>query len=181
MKTLIRHGVFETNSSSCHSLSLQTNKNGEVETNPNFFNDYEIDDDGVLSFDTVEFGWEANYLGYFQDKLSYVMTYCITTSRYDDFMFVLKVLHDVTQFKSLKYERFNILLGTWNDEEDLFEFADDLDIYEFFKRVEDETYSYIDGQSIDLLNDIIKLRDEHKLKNLLFCRQSYIKTDNDNH
>lgn len=181
MKKLIRHGVFETNSSSCHSLSLQTNKNGEVETNPNFFNDYEIDDDGVLSFDTGEFGWEANYFGYFQDKLSYVMTYCITTSSYDDFMFVLRVLHDVTQFKSLKYERLNIFLGTWNDEEERFEFADDLNIYDFFERVETETYSYIDGQSIDLLNDIIKLHDEGKLKNLLFCRQSYIQTDNDNY
>lgn len=107
------------------------------------------------------------------------MTYCITTSRYDDFMFVLKVLHDVTQFKSLKYEKFNMLIGTWNDEQDRFEFVEDLNIHDFFKRVEDETYSYIDGQSIDLLNDVIK--DEYKLKNLLFCKQSYIQTDNDNH
>lgn len=179
MKTLIRHSVFETNSSSCHSLSLQTNKDGEPETNPVFFDNYEIDDDGTLSFDTGEFGWEADYLGYFYDKLSYVMTYCITTSLYDDFMFVLKVLHDVTQFKSLKYEKFNMLIGTWNDEQDRFEFVEDLNIYDFFKRVEDETYSYIDGQSIDLLNDVIK--DEYKLKNLLFCKQSCIQTDNDNH
>lgn len=75
----------------------------------------------------------------------------------------------------------NIFLGTWSDEEDRFEFADDLNIYDFFERVETETYSYIDGQSIDLLNDIIKLHDEGKLKNLLFCRQSYIQTDNDNY
>ena len=75
----------------------------------------------------------------------------------------------------------NIFLGIWNYEEDRFEFADDLNIYDFFERVETETYSYIDGQSIDLLNDIIKARDEDKLKNLLFCRQSYIQTDNDNY
>lgn len=189
MKTLIRHNVFETNSSSCHSLSLQTNKDGEPETNPVFFDNYKIDDNGVLSFDTDEYGWGMAELYSFYDKLSYVMTYCITTDRYEDFMFVLKVLHDVTQFQSLYYEKFNLLVGTWNDDTERVEFvndamvkfvfAEDLDIYNFFKRVNKETYSYIDGQSIDLLNDVIK--DEYKLKNLLFCKQSYIQTDNDNH
>lgn len=189
MKTLICHNVFETNLSSCHSLSLQTNKDGEPETNPVFFDNYKIDDNGVLSFDTDEYGWGMAELYSFYDKLSYVMTYCITTDRYEDFMFVLKVLHDVTQFQSLYYEKFNLLVGTWNDDTERVEFvndamvkfvfAEDLDIYNFFKRVNKETYSYIDGQSIDLLNDVIK--DEYKLKNLLFCKQSYIQTDNDNH
>lgn len=76
------------------------------------------------------------------------MTYCITTDRYEDFMFVLKILHDVTQFQSLYYENFNLLVGTWDDDIDIakqefandamvkFVFADDLDIYSFFKRIE---------------------------------------------
>ena len=44
--------------------------------------------------------------------------------------------------------------------------------YEFFKRVEDDTYSYIDGQSIDLLNDVIK--DEYKLKKSAFLQNKVI-------
>jgi hypothetical protein len=186
---LCRHGVFETNSSSCHSLSLQLNQDGELETNPTLFSDFHIGEDGKLFFSTDEYGWEISELYSFYDKLSYVMTYCITTDSYEDFMFVLKVLHDVTQFQSLYYENFNLLVGTWDDDTDRVEFAhdsmvkfvfvDDLDIYSFFKRVNGETYSYIDHQSIDLLDDVIK--DEYKLKNLLFCKQSYIQTDNDNH
>lgn len=186
---LCRHGVFETNSSSCHSLSLQLNQDGELETNPTLFSDFHIGEDGKLFFSTDEYGWEISELYSFHDKLSYVMTYCIITYRYEDFMFVLKVLHDVTQFQSLYYEPFNLLVGTWDNDTDRVEFAhnamvkfvfaDDLDIDSFFKRVNGETYSDIDCQSIDLLDDVIK--DEYKLKNLLFCKQSYIQTDNDNH
>lgn len=186
---LCRHSVFETNSSSCHSLSLQLNQDGELETNPTLFCDFHIGEDGKLFFSTDEYGWEMSELYSFYDKLSYVMTYCIITYSYEDFMFVLKVLHDVTQFQSLYYERFNLLVGTWDDNTDRVEFAhnamvkfvfaDDLDIDSFFTRVNGETYSYIDHQSIDLLDDVIK--DEQKLKNLLFCKQSYIQTDNDNH
>lgn len=45
---LCRYGVFETNSSSCHSLSLQLNQDGELETNPTLFSDFHIGEDGKL-------------------------------------------------------------------------------------------------------------------------------------
>ena len=113
------------------------------------------------------------------------MTYCITTDRYEDFMFVLKILHDGTQFQSLYYENFNLLVGTWDDDIDIakqefandamvkFVFADDLDIYSFFKRINNETYCYIDHQSIDLLDDVIK--DEYKLKTYCFVNKAISK------
>lgn len=172
-KLLYRHGVFETNSSSCHSLSLHSDANQN-----NLFDDFYIHEDGKLFFYTDEYGWGMAKLDSFGEKLSYVMTYCITNYRYEDFMFVLKILHDVTQFQSLYYED-NLLVGTWDDDAEQVKFANDFDLYNFFKYVNDDTYSYIDHQSIDLLDDVIK--DEEKLKSLLFCKESYITTDNDNH
>lgn len=63
----IRRSVFETNSSSTHSISIK--KNNAIEENM-----MQIDDDGYIHAALGEFGWEIeNY--YSQcDRLSYLLT-----------------------------------------------------------------------------------------------------------
>jgi hypothetical protein len=65
-KYLIRNNVFETNSSSCHSISISKNECKYDTIIP--------DSDGVITFDGGEFGWEiVKYRGVL-DKCDYVAT-----------------------------------------------------------------------------------------------------------
>lgn len=68
MTTLIRHGVFETNSSSCHSISIRDTCNKYETLYP--------DDDGVFTFTGGEYGW--GYETYYDadSKANYVATMC---------------------------------------------------------------------------------------------------------
>ena len=50
MKKIIRKGVFEINSSSCHSIS--------VDMDSLEFDKVNIDDDGIFYIDANDFGWE---------------------------------------------------------------------------------------------------------------------------
>jgi hypothetical protein len=67
MKTLIRTGVFETNSSSTHSISINNDQGRYESITP--------DDDGVLRVFTGEFGWEEERYNDARTKLSYMMIY----------------------------------------------------------------------------------------------------------
>lgn len=68
MTTLVRHGVFETNSSSCHSISIK-------ETCDKYETLYP-DDEGVFTFTGGEYGW--GYETYYDadSKANYVATMC---------------------------------------------------------------------------------------------------------
>lgn len=59
-KQLIRNGVFETNSSSCHSISIDKNKE--------FVFDFSLkpDEDGKVHLEMGEYGWE-----WFKDNDAY--------------------------------------------------------------------------------------------------------------
>ena len=71
---ILRHAVFETNSSSCHSLALTKGENGELSK---LYTDYQLDENGNLHFNAGEYGWGVDVLSDFQSKLDYVMTYVI--------------------------------------------------------------------------------------------------------
>jgi hypothetical protein len=64
MKT-IRHNVFETNSSSTHSISISKDCDGVLETLP-------VNDDGIVILNGGEFGWEEDSFSDPQTKASYV-------------------------------------------------------------------------------------------------------------
>ena len=70
MKVQIRQGVFETNSSSTHSLVV-SNKANYISAE----DIVECAQDGVLTVALGEFGWEIETYASFLDKLSYVATY----------------------------------------------------------------------------------------------------------
>ena len=172
MIRMIRHSVFETNSSSCHSLALAKDGNGKLSK---MYTDYHLNN-GDLVFSTGEYGWEFDILSTFGDKLNYVMTYVLMYDGGRYFNDVIRALHDVTQFERLYYN--DDLVGHWDSNSDEFEFVDGEDIDSLHDRANSRD-DYIDHESIGLLDSI--LRDENKLKNLLFVKDSVIYTENDNH
>lgn len=67
MKTVKRQGVFETNSSSCHSISI---------FGGNYIKDIlPVDDNGVCEIYDGEFGWEEDSFSSAAVKASYCLTY----------------------------------------------------------------------------------------------------------
>lgn len=87
MTTLIRHATFETNSSSCHSLSVA----GPVKVYDSLF----PNDEGELIIPTEDFGWNQDTFTDAESKLSYVMLYIrdwTNGSKKEDFT---KILEDV--------------------------------------------------------------------------------------
>ena len=175
---ILRNSVFETNSSSCHSLALAKGDNGEASsaaTLSKLYTDYQLDENGNLHFNVDCYGWEFDVLSNFQQKLAYVMTYAILKGSYYDFLDLMKSLHDVTQFNQLYFR--DQLVGYWDDEENQFKFSGHYsDVDDLERNIGD---AYIDHDSLDLLNGIIK--NEDQLKNLLFVKESEIVIDNDNH
>lgn len=67
MKKKIRMNVFETNSSSCHSISINNNNLPEYET-------LLPSDDGYVHCGFGEFGWEVEDYADVETKLSYALT-----------------------------------------------------------------------------------------------------------
>lgn len=69
MKRVIRNGVFESNSSSMHSVSVRGERNLNEHYHP----------DGVIKIKLDEYGWEGSPLYDFYDKLSYAMLMVLHT------------------------------------------------------------------------------------------------------
>lgn len=87
MKIQVRHGVFETNSSSTHSICIAR----EV---------VQFDKSKTVRFGIGEFGWEFYTLRSTEDKASYLYT-GILSLEYDDYLDELKDLLDAN---GIKYE-----------------------------------------------------------------------------
>lgn len=84
MKKLIRKGVFETNSSSCHSISIAEGNELLDTLYPN--------KDGIVEIEGAEFGWEYEKYKDAGSKASYAMIYAIDWSRdkSEEFQQILK-------------------------------------------------------------------------------------------
>lgn len=163
MKKNIRHGVFETNSSSTHSICIVGGK-------------YDIDSDvdicdssNEIDIYCSEFGWEQDDFNDLKTKLSYCATYVMQDNNsynYDkikagDIINIPKkkeydMLNDVV-CKVLGSKRINIVPN--GDE-----------FYPF---------GYIDHQSADICGEAFE--SEESLKDFLFNKESTLRTDNDNH
>ena len=77
MKT-IRKGVFETNSSSTHSICIAT--------------DTTIDFPKSLHFEFGEFGWECDTLNSIEEKASYLYTGLFNNERFKDIESIINIL-----------------------------------------------------------------------------------------
>lgn len=151
MKTLIRPGVFETNSSSCHSISISSNV-------PKYETLYP-DEDGLLVFNGGQFGWEWKDYYKAKDKCNYVATLIheLSEDYRDD-----SDNQDAIRLKE-KFER--VVKDHTGATEILYDLND----------------VYIDHQSVDSNSgpEIVDLS-EQELKDLLFNPDSEISTGNDN-
>lgn len=70
---LVRHGVFETNSSSCHSLSVG-NSGVYQSITPN-------EDNLIVIDDSYEFGWSQEMYTNTDERLAYAYVYAMDWSR----------------------------------------------------------------------------------------------------
>lgn len=116
----------------------------------------------------------------FLDKLSYLISYTVLTKQHDKFMQIIQSVHDIIPFDGLYLENNDDLetIGSWNINHNCFEFskdlAKDLDVYSFFKRIEnmyklnniDNDLKYVIHQRIPSLDQVLK--NETELKKLLF-------------
>ena len=79
MKTIkIRHNVFETNSSSTHSICIAKDATLTIKT--------------ALHFTSGEFGWEHDTLKSVHEKASYLFTGFYANGREDDFKKLIELL-----------------------------------------------------------------------------------------
>lgn len=173
--TLHRKSVFETNSSSCHSLAL---KKTDTYSFKQMCANYIMNKDGVLNFTTENYDTQTGFLKSFDEKLSYVMTLCLYKDEYEAFINVVEAIHDVTQFQVLSYN--GTIVGKWNAELDCFEFDnnDDEEAWQNLVEKAQSNEASIDSESLDLLDDI--LFNKNKLKHLLFVDGSEISLAYDN-
>lgn len=173
--TLHRKSVFETNSSSCHSLAL---KKTDTDSFKQMCANYIMDKDGVLNFTTENHDNQVGLLKSFDEKLAYVMTLCLYKDDYGAFMNVVEAIHDVTQFQVLSYDGERV--GTWNDKQNCFQFDNNENFEAWDNLIEKAILNeaYIDSESSDLLDELVCKK--HKLKHLLFADGSEICVAYDN-
>jgi hypothetical protein len=149
----IRKGVFETNSSSTHSICIA--KEAEL-TIPK-----------SLHFDFGEFGWECDTLRSLGEKATYLYTGLIAEKRKDDAEKIFELLRskgiEVTAEEPIFENR-----SYTNSEGKLVEYTSS------------ENTGYVDhsDELTDFLNAVCE--DENKLMNYLFSDLSFIITGNDN-
>jgi hypothetical protein len=79
-KQNIRHGVFETNSSSTHSICIPKQDNLEFPDSVTFW--------------VGEFGWELETLNTMEDKASYLYTGLIYNHRHEDIVRMREILEE---------------------------------------------------------------------------------------
>ena len=161
MKQVTRHGVFETNSSSVHSLSIEGASHLVTLTITN----------GELMVEFGEFGWGYDRLDYWYDKLSYVLT----AIQYHD--------TSVTNYETLEQSQFyQWLVELVKDYSGAtMGILKDRDNY--------HTMGYIDHQSTpqeggDPLEDLWSTDEaefKSNIKDVIFDAQYVIVIDNDNH
>ena len=160
----IREGVFETNSSSSHSIALNPKRYSNYEAK---FYMFKTDDSGnvkVLS-KLGEYGWGYDILDSPDEKLSYILTMIVCGSDAN----TLQEIYDSNEFKEveecvIKNTEFDGII------------IDNIDP----NHIDDGSY-YIDHQSFysnykDFLNDY-----DLTLEEYLFNSRYSVIIDNDNH
>lgn len=153
MNTKIRHGVFETNSSSTHSICI--------------VKDAELIIPKSLHFDFGEFGWECDTLQSLGEKASYLYTGLIANNRKEDADKIIQLLKDKGIEVTAEEPIFTDKSYTDSDGK-LVEYTSG------------ENIGYVDhsDEMTSFLNAVCE--DEGKLMRYLFSDLSFIITGNDN-
>ncbi len=147
----IRHNIFETNSSSSHSITISYNKDTLCEKDKHFI---PISDKGKIILNGGEFGWETIQYNDSETKANYCAIASVLYS------------HDTSRQEMLK----KVLCEYTGAKKVIFDFS--VDDYE------SEKFSHIDHQSYHVANDAF--HDEESLKHFIFNDCSWLCTGNDN-
>ena len=158
MKRQIRNGVFETNSSSTHSICIAKNPTTLLPIPER------------LNFEFESYGWEENKLTSIREKTSYLYTCIGYLESEQEIKKVLQFIVTTLQkhgVKQINFDHFNFCVYC--------DYKGRLATYICPNRDE-----YIDHgeEAIDFVEDVCS--DENKLINFLFSDQSFILTGNDN-
>lgn len=175
MNKLIRHKAFETNSSSCHSISISQSSDSAkylLDTLP-------INNDGNIVLTGGQFGWEERQYNDAETKTNYMAIYAMqwvkkkpiykylnneykevgfTEDKTKEFMDTLKIV--ILKQTGAKDVIFDII-NDWNDKT--------------------REPSYIDHQSVEDREYDYVFEDPKLLRDFIFNKSSILKTDNDNH
>ena len=167
MKFNIRRDVFETNSSSCHSITISNNTNNKLDYNQ--LNKY-IDDFGVLTIELNEFGWGIASYNDANNKLAYLCLTALHSEKIENGWFWgndQEYEETTEKFKQTEsYNRiFNVLVN----------FID-------IKDIEFKNEGYIDHQSLNDygIDGLLNSFDVSSLEEFIFNKKYIINTDNDN-
>jgi len=150
-----RQQVFETNSSSTHSISIS-------ELNDNDILDVLIpDEDGNIVLEGGEFGWDINAYNDAQSKASYAAIYAMEWARDDSENFI-KIL-------------INVIKEQTGCNEVIFNFSSE------YNDQSGKKWAYIDHQSVEDKKLHYMFENPSTLRNFIFNKKSVLETDNDNH
>ena len=178
MKKLIRKGVFETNSSSCHSISVNESM---------VYNDIpKLDFSGNILLNSGEFGWEVETYHDFESKAAYLIVYIRDWcgDKKEEFKNILEsIIKEVSGCESISYEdnfweteKVSYEETTWNSVTKQSEKTGEVRYYD-----RNLGEGYIDHQSVEDKDCHFLFENIETLKSFLFNSASYIETDNDNH
>lgn len=161
----IRKGVFETNSSSCHSISIASNAK-------NYMHLYPSPEDNKIHVSFGEFGWEYERYRDPYNKLSYLLTMIMENHSYE--------IKSMDEFYEL--EEFKILDELIRDEcgcEGIYLESDEC----YYDKDWNRFYidGYIDHQS--MYGSVIKFLGNYGISmyDFIFDKNVCLVIDNDNH
>lgn len=149
---LIRKKVFETNSSSCHSISIANTDNDKM------FSQWSPDEEGNICLIGGEFGWEIARYNDPETKANYCVQSIASTS-WDK-------VEDIT-YEENKLEMLKKVI------------KEQTGCYEVILNDTSINNGYIDHQSDGVANEAFYSKEA--LRNFIFNKNSYLYTDNDNH
>lgn len=150
-----RHSVFETNSSSTHSISIAYSSSvGDL------MSILPVNDEGNVVLNGGEFGWADETFHNAQTKASYLAVYCMQWcgDRKDDF---LSILFDVIKKQTGCHQ---IILNFTCE----------------YTSTDDQNWSYIDHQSAESQDYHYLFENPEQIRQFIFNPNSTLTTGNDN-
>lgn len=177
MKKIIRSNVFETNSSSCHSISIQ-------KCEATLYSRLYPNEDGLIELIGGEFGWGYDKYTDALTKANYVaVAIALLEKSANDFNTADEERKKVFNYYSLpEFGAKNYLAAKMIFEKVIRNQTGAEVIYNF--SVDDwqhPNHSYIDHQSFEDAKDGEWLLNEEEVFNFIFSPESELVIDNDNH
>ena len=174
MKRVIRSGVFETNSSSMHSVTVEKAENYDI-------NPYVRTEDGIAHFNFGEYGWEYNRYNDPWNKIEYALTMVAETEDYQS-------IQDFYETNGFKMIEDSVKKHTHCDKI-IVDNLNEIKVHYYTNYKGEETCwveheGYIDHQSsTDSYLSLQEFLDDYGLTidRFLFDRNVTLITDNDNH